>query len=92
MKRYIGIIPLFFVFLATLMLWIRPLIGLVVLWAAFPVWIVMVIWALVVVIGLSDSGECKNELSGKMKLWLAVVNLAFILSFFLIRVPWLLFL
>lgn len=91
MKRYLGIIPLVIVFLSILALWLSPAVGLLTLLAVSLVLIVMVIWAIAVIIERYDSGEHKNELSGKLKLWLANFDLAFFLSFFLIRVPMLLY-
>ena len=87
MKGYIGLIPLIFVFLAILMLWISPDMGLWVLLSVSWGLIAIMIWALIVIIKTIDRQEYKNELSGKLKLGLAAANLAFIILFFLIRVP-----
>lgn len=87
MKRYLGIIPLFFVFLAILTLWIWPDMGFWALIAVSPLLIIMVICALVAIIRTLARGEFKNEFSGKLKLALAAVNLVLIISFPLIRVP-----
>lgn len=87
MKKYLGIIPQIFVFLAILVLWISPDRGLWVLvvfyWVLYP----MVIWALLDITVILVRRYFKNELSGKLKLVIATVNIAFYISFACIRVP-----
>lgn len=87
MKKYIGIIPLFLTFLASLVLWIFTHEGM----SFFPFWIlplmVIIIWGIFVAIKTISRGEYKKTLPGKIKLGLAVLNTALIISFILIRFP-----
>ena len=87
MKKYIGIIPLFLTFLASLVLWIFTHEGMI----FFPFWIlplmVIIIWGIFVAIKTISRGEYKKTLPGKIKLGLAVLNTALIISFILIRFP-----
>ena len=87
MKKYIGIIPLFLTFLASLVLWIFTHEGM----SFFPFWLiplmVIIIWGIFVAIKTISRGEYKKTLPGKIKLGLAVLNTALIISFILIRFP-----
>lgn len=87
MKKYIGIIPLFLTFLACLVLWIFTQEGMV----FFPFWIIpfmiIIIWGIIVAIKTISRGEYKKTLPGKIKLGLAVLNTALIITFNLIRFP-----
>lgn len=87
MKRYIGIIPVFFIFLANLALWIWPDIGMLILLLFFYVSAAMLVWSCVVIFRTIYRREFRNGLPGKLILWLAAVNLALFISFFYIRVP-----
>lgn len=69
MKKYIGIIPLFLTFLASLVLWIFTHEGM----SFFPFWIiplmVIIIWGIFVAIKTISRGEYKKTLPGKNKTW-----------------------
>ena len=69
MKKYIGIIPLFLTFLASLVLWIFTQEGMI----FFPFWILplmaIIIWGIFVAIKTISRGEYKKNLTRKNKTW-----------------------
>lgn len=86
MKKYIDIVPLFLIFLASPVLWIFTNDVLI----FFPFWVLpltaIIIWAIFVIINLFSRCEYKNIL-GKIKLGLAVMDIVLFMSFILIRIP-----